>query len=98
MPKAIWNGQTLAESDETIRIEGNQYFPPSSVKKEFLKPSDMHTTCPWKGEASYYDVVVDGETNKDAAWYYPLPKDGSIDRVGADFRNYIAFWHGVEVS
>jgi len=98
MAKATWNGQVLAESDDTIRIEGNHYFPPESVKKEFLTPSDTHTICPWKGEASYYNVVVDGETNEDAAWYYPTPKDGSIQRVGKDFTNYIAFWHGVEVA
>lgn len=98
MTKAIWNGQVLAESDDTIRIEGNHYFPPERVKKEFLTPSDMHTICPWKGEASYYNVVVNGETNEDAAWYYPVPKDGSVERVGKDFANYIAFWHGVEVA
>ena len=97
MTKAVWNGQTLAESDQTIRIEGNHYFPPESVSQEFLSPSDTHTTCPWKGEASYYDVVVNGETNEDAAWYYPVPKEGSMKRVGKDFKNYIAFWHGVEV-
>ena len=98
MPKAIWNGQILAESGDTILIEGNQYFPPDSVRREFLTPSDTHTICPWKGEASYYNVVVGGETNHDAAWYYPVPKDGSIKRVGKDFSNYVAFWHGVEVK
>jgi uncharacterized protein (DUF427 family) len=98
MTKATWNGRILAESDDTIRIEGNHYFPPESVNKEFLVSSDTHTVCPWKGEASYYNVVVDGEANKDAAWYYPIPKDGSIKRVGKDFTNYIAFWHGVEVA
>ncbi len=98
MTKAIWNDQVLAESDQTIRIEGNHYFPPESVHKEFFEPSELHTTCPWKGEASYYNVVVNGETNEDAAWYYPEPKDGSIKRVGKDFTNYIAFWHGVEVA
>ncbi len=98
MPKAIWNGQILAESDKTIRIEGNHYFPPESVNMDFLKPSNTHTICPWKGEASYYDVVVQGETNQDAAWYYPAPKDGAVERVGADFRNFVAFWHGVEVA
>lgn len=98
MTKAVWNGQVLAESDQTIRIEGNHYFPPNSVSKEFFAPSDMHTVCPWKGEASYYDVVVGGETNEAAAWYYPEPKDGSIKRVGKDFTDYVAFWHGVEVQ
>ncbi len=98
MVKATWHGKTLAESNDTIRIEGNYYFPPKDVRKEFLTPSDAHTTCPWKGEASYYNVVADGETNEDAAWYYPVPKDGSVKRVGKDFANYIAFWHGVEVA
>ena len=97
MPKATWNGQTLAESDATIRIEGNYYFPPSSVDMDFLQPSDTHTICPWKGEANYYDVVVGGEINKDAAWYYPTPQGGAVDRVAADFSNFVAFWHGVEV-
>jgi uncharacterized protein (DUF427 family) len=96
--KATWNGATLAESDETIVIEGNYYFPPDSVKKDLLQPSDYHTTCVWKGLASYYDVVVDGETNKNAAWYYPEPKEGSIPKVGHDFTNYVAFWHGVDVA
>ena len=97
MTKAIWNDQVLAESNQTIRIEGNHYFPPASVQREFLKPSMTHTVCPWKGEASYYDVIVGGEVNDDAAWYYPVPKAGSIERVGKDFSNYVAFWHGVEV-
>lgn len=98
MVTALWKGQILAESDDTIVIEGNQYFPPESINREFFKDSDMHTTCPWKGEASYYDVEVDGEVNEGAAWYYPKPKDGSIQRVGKDFSNYVAFWRGVEVS
>lgn len=98
MAKAVWNGQVLAESDETIVIEGNHYFPPESVKRDFFKDSDMHTTCPWKGEANYYDIEVDGESNDGAAWYYPIPKEGSIQRVGKDFSNYVAFWRGVEVS
>lgn len=98
MPKATWNGQTIAESDDTILIEGNHYFPPEAVNRAFLTPSESHTVCPWKGEASYYSVVVNGEVNDDAAWYYPEPKEGSIKRVGKDFTNYIAFWHGVEVQ
>lgn len=98
MTKATWNGQVLAESDQTIRIEGNHYFPPESVNKEFFTPSETHTICPWKGEASYYNVVVGDDVNDDAAWYYPVPKDGSIKRVGKDFGNYVAFWHGVEVQ
>jgi len=97
--KAVWNGQVIAETpkESLIRIEGNWYFPPSSVNKAFIIDSDYHTTCFWKGEANYYDIVINGETNKDAAWYYPQPKDGSIERVQKDFTNYIAFWHGVEV-
>lgn len=99
MVRAEWNGQVLAEAekDEMLRIEGNWYFPPSAVKREFFTDSDTHTTCHWKGEASYYNVAVDGETNEDAAWYYPVPKDGSIARVG-DFTNFVAFWRGVQVK
>ncbi len=98
--KAIWNGMTLAEAPqaELIRIEGNWYFPPSSIQKDLYKDSDMHTDCFWKGTASYYDVVVNGETNDAAAWYYPTPMAGSVDKVGKNFANYIAFWRGVEVS
>ncbi len=98
MTKATWNGQVLAESDQTIRIEGNHYFPPESVNREFFTPSETHTICPWKGVASYYNVVIGDDVNDDAAWYYPVPKDGSIKRVGKDFSNYVAFWHGVEVQ
>ncbi len=98
--KAIWNNQVIAEAEEKdlINIEGNWYFPPSSIKQEYFKPSDQHTTCVWKGEASYYDVVVNGEINEGSAWYYPEPKDGSIDKVGKDFSGYVAFWHGVEIA
>jgi uncharacterized protein (DUF427 family) len=96
--KAIWNNQIIAESNDTIVIENNQYFPPDSIKREYFKPSDTHTTCPWKGEASYYNVVVDGKENKDAAWYYPVPKAGSVEKVGKDFASYVAFWNGVEVK
>lgn len=97
--KALWNNTVIAEAprDELIRIEGNWYFPPSSIHAEFFTPSDHKTTCFWKGEASYYDVVVDGQTNSDAAWYYPVPMEGSIERVKKDFSNFVAFWHGVEV-
>lgn len=91
--KATWNGQVLAESNETIEVEGNQYFPPGSVNMEHMKPSDQHTTCPWKGEASYYTVEVNGETNANAAWYYPQPKPEATHITG-----YVAFWAGVEVS
>lgn len=98
--KATWNDQVVAEADKTdlIRIEGNWYFPKTAIKQEFFSPSETHTICPWKGQASYYHVVVNGETNEDAAWYYPKPKDGSVERVGKDFANYVAFWHGVEVT
>jgi uncharacterized protein (DUF427 family) len=99
MVKAEWNGQVVAEAEkgDMLRIEGNWYFPPSAVKREFFSDSDTHTTCHWKGEASYYNVTVDGDTNEDAAWYYPVPKDGSIERAG-NFTNFVAFWHGVEVT
>ena len=98
MVKATWNGVLLAESNDTIMIEGNHYFPPESAKMEYFEKTETHTTCFWKGLANYYNVVVDGETNKDAAWYYPVPKEGSIERVGKDFTNYIAFWRGVEIE
>ncbi|MDB5185425.1 MAG: hypothetical protein JWN38_1233 [Candidatus Saccharibacteria bacterium] len=98
--KATWNGQVLAEADkdDLIYIEGNWYFPPSALKHELIAPSNTHTICPWKGEASYYDAVVDGQTNKDAIWYYPEPKAGSVERVKKDFKDFVAFWHGVEVT
>lgn len=93
MPKAIWNGVILAESDQCIVVEGNQYFPPDAVHREYFKESNTHTTCPWKGLASYYTVVVDGKENKDAAWYYPHPKDAA-----RQIKDYVAFWHGVQVE
>lgn len=93
MPKAIWNGQVIAESDQTVVVEGNHYFPPEAVKRECLKPSDHHTICGWKGEASYYHVVAGGKTNENAAWYYPSTKDAAKEVEGR-----IAFWKGVEVS
>ena len=98
--KAIWNNEVIAEAnqDELVRIEGNWYFPPKSLNWEFFSESDHHTICPWKGEASYYDVSVNGEVNKDAAWYYPEPKEGSVERVKSNFANYVAFWHGVEIT
>lgn len=83
----------LAESDRTEVVEGNQYFPPDAVDRAHLRPSETHTVCPWKGTASYYDVVVDGRTNKDAAWYYPTPKDAAKQIAG-----YVAFWRGVTVE
>jgi uncharacterized protein (DUF427 family) len=91
--KAVWNGATLAESDETIEVEGNKYFPPDSINEDYFKPSETHTVCGWKGTASYYDVVVNGDMNKDAAWYYPETKPDA-----KNIENYIAFWKGVEVS
>ena len=93
MPKAIWNGAVLAESDRCEVVEGNQYFPPEAVRREHLEPSATHTTCPWKGVASYYDVVVNGETNRDAAWYYPEPK-----AAARNIKGYVAFWRGVKVE
>ena len=90
--KAVWNGAVLAESKETINIEGNHYFPPESVKKEYLALSDTQSICPWKGLASYNSVVVQGEENKDAAWYYPKPKEAA-----RGIRDYIAFWKGVKI-
>ncbi|MCF8367463.1 MAG: DUF427 domain-containing protein [Bacteroidales bacterium] len=91
--KAYWNGKVIAESDKTKNVEGNHYFPAESVKKEFLKHSDTHTVCQWKGTASYYDVVIDGQVNKDAAWYYPDPSEKA-----SPIKNYIAFWRGVKVE
>ena len=90
--KAIWNGITIAESDETIVVEGNHYFPPHAVNMDVLAPSDTTTTCPWKGVASYYSIVVEDERNQDAAWYYPHPK-----QAASHIKDYIAFWRGVEV-
>ncbi|WP_286755994.1 DUF427 domain-containing protein [Roseivirga sp. UBA838] len=90
--KAIWNNQILAESNDTIVIEGNHYFPPQSINETFFKPSNTHTHCPWKGEASYYNLEVNGKINQDAAWYYPVTKEAAKPIEG-----YIAFWKGVEV-
>jgi uncharacterized protein (DUF427 family) len=97
--KAIWHNQVLAEApkDELIRIEGGWYFPQSSLNKQFFSDSDHHTTCIWKGEASYYDVTVDGAVNEFGAWYYPSPKDGSVERVKQDFAHYVSFWNGIEI-
>ncbi len=91
--KAVWNGTVIAESDHTEVVEGNHYFPADSVKREFFKPSDTHSVCPWKGTASYYTLEVDGKTNADAAWYYPEPKDAA-----KEIANHVAFWKGVTVS
>lgn len=91
--KATWNGVTLAESDSTIEVEGNAYFPPEAIHRQYFRSSDEHTVCPWKGTASYYDVVVDGQTNAGAAWYYPTPKPAAAQIAG-----YVAFWRGVRVT
>jgi len=91
--KAVWNGTTLAESDDTVVVEGNHYFPVSSVREEFLRDSDTHTTCGWKGVASYKTLVVDGAENRDAVWYYPEPKDAA-----AEIKGRMAFWRGVTVE
>ena len=93
MPKATWNGTVIAESDRTKVVEGNQYFPPDAVRREHLRESSTHTTCPWKGVASYYDVVVDGEVNRDAAWYYPEPS-----AAAREIKDHVAFWRGVRVE
>jgi len=91
--KAIWNGEIIAESNNTIVIEGNHYFPPDSIKKNFYQESATHTTCPWKGVASYYTLEVNGEINEDAAWYYPQASE-----LAKGIQNYVAFWKGVKVS
>ena len=93
MKRASWNGSVIAESDRCVVVEGNQYFPADAVKREFLRDSATHSVCPWKGTASYFDVVVNGETNKDAAWYYPDTK-AAADNI----KGYIAFWKGVKVE
>ncbi|MGY6543193.1 DUF427 domain-containing protein [Arthrospiribacter ruber] len=91
--KAIWNNQVIAESDKTIQIEGNHYFPHDKIYRNFFRKSDTHTTCPWKGEASYYHIEVNAELNKDAAWYYPNTKPAA-----KEIENFVAFWRGVEVK
>lgn len=93
MPRAEWKGQVLAESGDVRMVEGNVYFPPESVRFEYLKESHTRTTCTWKGEAHYYTVVVEGQENRDAAWYYPDPKPAA-----REIRNYVAFWKGVKVT
>jgi uncharacterized protein (DUF427 family) len=91
--KAIWNNHVIAESNDTVIVEGNHYFPPDAVKQEYLQSSDTHTTCPWKGLTSYYTIQVDGKTNKDAAWFYPEPKEAA-----RQIKDRIAFWKGVKVE
>jgi uncharacterized protein (DUF427 family) len=91
--KATWNGATLAESDDTVVVEDNHYFPPESINREYFADSDTHTTCAWKGVASYKTIQVDGQSNADAAWFYPEPKDAA-----ANIKDYFAFWKGVTVE
>lgn len=93
MVRAVWNGEVLAESDRTIIVEGNHYFPPDSINREHFRESRAHTTCPWKGQASYYDIQVNGVVNKNAAWHYPVPKDAA-----QQIKDYVAFWQGVKVE
>ena len=93
MPKAIWNGAVLVQGDTCIVVEGNQYFPPDTVNREYFKESNTHATCSWKGRASYYTIEVDGKENKDAAWFGPAPKDAA-----KHIQDYVAFWRGVKVE
>ncbi|HET6373548.1 MAG TPA: DUF427 domain-containing protein [Candidatus Polarisedimenticolia bacterium] len=93
MPKATWEGAVVAQSERCVVVEGNQYFPPDSVRREHLKPSAKTTICHWKGTARYYDVVVDGKLNPAAAWYYPEPKEAA-----SQIKDHIAFWNGVTVE
>ena len=93
MAKAIWNGAVLAESEHVEIVEGNVYFPPAAIKREYFRPSATHTTCPWKGVASYYHLEVNGEVNRDAAWFYPTTKSAAKNIEGC-----VAFWRGVQVS
>jgi uncharacterized protein (DUF427 family) len=91
--KATWNGTLLAESNDTVVVEGNHYFPVAALRREHFRPSDTHTTCGWKGIASYYDIVAGGSVNADAAWYYPDPKDAA-----RQIKDRVAFWKGVKVE
>ena len=93
MAKATWEGAVLAESDKTVEVEGNQYFPPDAIHKEYFKPSEQHSVCPWKGTASYYDVEVKGQRNAGAAWFYPEPK-----AAAKQIKGHVAFWKGVKVE
>lgn len=92
MPKAVWNGEVIAETDDTVVVEGNHYFPIDSIRREYLVESDRQTVCPWKGTASYYSLVVDGKRNENAAWYYPSPTPAAKSVKGR-----VAFWHGVKI-
>ncbi len=91
--RAVWGGEVIAESDSTVLVEGNHYFPPESVRRKFLESSPTTTVCPWKGTASYYNVVVAGQVNRDAAWYYLNPREAA-----ANIKDHVAFWRGVDVQ
>jgi uncharacterized protein (DUF427 family) len=93
MPRAVWNGAVIADSDDTVVVEGNHYFPPESVNRRYLTDSEAHTICSWKGVASYYDIEVNGEVNPGGAWYYPDPSSAA-----ENIKGYVAFWRGVEVE
>lgn len=93
MVKAIWNGKVIADSTDTVMVEGNHYFPRNSVNADYLRDGDMHTTCPWKGKANYHTLEVDGKVNPDAAWYYPTPKEKALN-----ITDRIAFWRGVTIE
>ncbi|GJM42187.1 MAG: hypothetical protein DHS20C20_24690 [Ardenticatenaceae bacterium] len=93
MAKAIWNGVILAESDQTEMVEGNHYFPPHTINREYFKENSYQTTCPWKGVASYYTIEVNGQRNENAAWYYPTPK-----AAASNIKDHVAFWRGVKVE
>ena len=93
MARATWNGKVIAESDQTEEVEGNVYFPESSLKREYFRPSSTTSTCPWKGQARYMSLLIDGQDNPDAAWYYPDPKPAA-----RKIKGYVAFWRGVEVE
>ncbi len=93
MARAVWNGKVIAESETTEEVEGNVYFPESSLKREFFRPSSTTSTCPWKGQARYYNLLIEGQENPDAAWYYPDPKPAA-----RKIKGYVAFWRGVEVE
>ncbi len=93
MPRAVWNDVVLAESDNTVKVEGNHYFPVNSINKEYFKKSQKHSVCPWKGTANYYDIEVDGKVNQAAAWYYPKPS-----KAASKIKNHVAFWGGIKVE
>jgi len=93
MPKAVWNGRTVADSDETRLVQGSHYFPPDSIDRRYFRASPTRSVCPWRGEASYLTIEVDGEVNEDAAWFYPNPKDAA-----REIKDHVAFWRGVQIE